>query len=545
MSSAGINPLGDDDNYSEYSTGRDNNEHAVPANAVEIPEDGSVGFSWRKLWAFSGPSLLVSLAYLDPGNIESDLQAGVAGEYSLLWVLFWATAAGYLLQTLASRLGVTTGIHLAEECRKQYSWPIRYTLWINMELAIIGSDIQEVIGSALAIRILSNGAIPLWAGALITGADTFTFLFLERYGLRKLEYLFAVLISVMVGTFGYIYSHSDPDQAAVVKGIAVPSLEHDTSVQAVALMGAVIMPHNLFLHSALVLSRKIDIKNPVKVKEANLYNGIELSIALLVSFIINLFVVAVFAAGDPDDDITLSSAGDYLRDTYGKAVLYIWAVGLLAAGQASTMTGCYAGQFVMQGFLRLNLPPWKRVLLTRTVAMVPTVLVAVFTDENLNGFDQWINVLQSLQLPFALFPLLHFTSSPGIMGRFVNPRWMNILSWLVALLIVAVNIYLIFDTFKTSLPHTVAVFLPLGAAMLAYFIFSLYLAVGPFLRFGTMNHIYGPLASKGLVGANLRSRLNQLNFQDLEGEANTDGFADDFAPLLQFDHEYEDEDNGL
>jgi natural resistance-associated macrophage protein len=163
-------------------------------------------------------------------------------------------------------------------------------------------------------------------------------------------------------------------------------------------------------------------------------------------------------------------------------------------------------------------------------------------DENLNGFDEWINVLQSLQLPFALFPLLHFTSSPGIMGRFVNPRWMNILSWLVAILVVSVNVFLIFNTFKTSLPHTVAVFLPLGIAMLGYSVFSLYLAVGPFLSFGTMNHIYGPMARKGLVGANLRSRLNQLNFQDLEGEANSDGFADDFAPLLHYEH---DSDEGL
>ncbi|EDQ84376.1 uncharacterized protein MONBRDRAFT_30285 [Monosiga brevicollis MX1] len=501
-------------------------EHGFTSAAIHIPSEGeSTRFSWRKLWAFSGPSLLVSLAYLDPGNIESDLQAGVAGRYSLLWVLLWATIAGYLLQTLASRLGVTTGRHLAEECRKQYSPPVRYALWIMMELAIIGSDCQEVIGSALAIRILSNGIIPLWGGALITGLDTFSFLFLEKYGLRKLEYLFAFLISIMVGTFGYIYGHLQPDSAAVLKGMAVPTLTNDTAVQAVGLLGAVIMPHNLMLHSALV-----------KVKEAHMYNAIELGFALFVSFLINLFVVGVFARGEADHDITLSSAGDFLHDTYGKAVLYIWALGLLAAGQASTMTGCYAGQFVMQGFLELKISPWKRVMLTRTVAMLPTILITVFTDENLNGFDEWINVLQSLQLPFALFPLIHFTSSSGIMGNFVSGRRLQLLSWAVALLVFVANCYLMFDTVSASMAHTWWAYMLLVPTAIVYFWFSGYLAFGPFLSIGSMQHIRSRDAIRGHAQSFSMGSRHRVKYRPL-GTTDSDASDDE---MLILDHNGDD-----
>ena len=267
---------------------------------INIPETDSSSFSLRKLWAFTGPGFLMSIAYLDPGNIESDLQSGTTAQYKLLWVLLWATFLGLMMQRLAARLGVVTGQHLAELCFHQYRKVPRVLLWIMIEIAIIGSDMQEVIGTAIAIYLLSNKTIPLWGGVLITIADTFTFLGLDKYGLRKLEAFFCVLIGVMAFSFGYEYVVVGPNQVEVVKGMLVPwcsNCGNKEVLQAVGVIGAVIMPHNLYLHSALVKSRNVDRSKHHLVKEANMYYFIESAIALFVSFLINVFVVAVFASG--------------------------------------------------------------------------------------------------------------------------------------------------------------------------------------------------------------------------------------------------------
>eukprot|EP00051_Salpingoeca_urceolata_P003123 m.55370 g.55370 ORF g.55370 m.55370 type:complete len:541 (+) comp12526_c0_seq2:167-1789(+) len=495
-----------DDNDDEFTRGRSSSMTFDPtwhmqAGSVEVPEDDpSAGFSFRKLWAFTGPGFLMSIAYLDPGNIESDLQTGARGGYKLMWVLFWATVGGLFFQLMAARLGVVTGKHLAEVCNEQFSTPIRIGTWLMMEIAIIGSDIQEVIGSAIAINILSQGKIPLYGGVLITGADTFTFLLLEQYGLRKLELFFGLLISIMAGTFGYMYANSSPNHVDMIKGIAIPILTRKTAKLAVGMIGAVIMPHNLYLHSALVLSRKVDVSSPPRVREANFYYAVEGAIALLTSLIINLFVVGVFAKSfsDRDDaeEIDLLNAGDYLKEQFGTVVLYIWAVGLLAAGQSSTMTGTYAGQFVMEGFLNLKVSPWKRVLITRSVAIVPTVLVAVFAHTVLDMMDEWLNVLQSLQLPFAILPVLHFTSSRAIMGQFVNSTVTKALSWLLALVIVAANVYLVVDQVQHITPTWYSI-LPLVLVMLFYCWFTFYLALAPVMRWGRMKHIHGPSHKRG------------------------------------------------
>ena len=267
---------------------------------IIVPDMEGDGFSFRKLWAFTGPGFLMSIAYLDPGNIESDLQSGATADYKLLWVLMWATILGLLMQRLAARLGVVTGQHLAEVCYRQYRKTPRILLWLMIEIAIIGSDMQEVIGTALAIYLLSNKTIPLWGGVLITIVDTFTFLGLDKYGLRKLELFFCILISVMAFSFGYEYVVVAPDQGEVIKGIVVPwcsNCGNKEVLQAVGVIGAVIMPHNLYLHSALVKSRDVDRNDKRRVKEANMYYFIESTVALFVSLIINVFVVAVFAAG--------------------------------------------------------------------------------------------------------------------------------------------------------------------------------------------------------------------------------------------------------
>lgn len=445
---------------------------------IPIPEVESTNFSFRKLWAFTGPGFLMSIAYLDPGNIESDLQSGTIAQYKLLWILLSATCLGLLMQRLAARLGVVTGLHLAEMCYRQYKKLPRLVLWIMIEIAIIGSDMQEVIGTAIAIFLLSNKHIPLWGGVLITIIDTFTFLFLDKYGLRKLEFFFGSLITVMAITFGYEYVIAAPPQLRVLEGMFVPwckDCDSSALLQAVGIVGAVIMPHNLYLHSALVKSRDIDRTKKVQVREANYYFFIEAAVALFVSFIINVFVVAVFASGlhhttnneliakceanypnlndtvfpanDEYVEADLYKGGIFLGCTFGVAAMYIWAIGILAAGQSSTMTGTYAGQFTMEGFLNLQWARWKRVLFTRTIAIVPTFCLAFFSQiEDLTGMNDILNAIMSLQLPFATIPTIAFTSNPEIMGEFVNGWGNKIVAILLSIVVILINTYFVSTT---------------------------------------------------------------------------------------------------
>uniref|UniRef100_A0A8C3QTF1 Solute carrier family 11 member 2 n=1 Tax=Cyanoderma ruficeps TaxID=181631 RepID=A0A8C3QTF1_9PASS len=473
---------------------------------IPIPEDETHScFSFRKLWAFTGPGFLMSIAYLDPGNIESDLQSGAVAGFKLLWVLMLATIIGLLLQRLAARLGVVTGLHLAEVCNRQYhkvgprggaGFP-RIILWLMVELAIIGSDMQEVIGSAIAINLLSVGKIPLWGGVLITIADTFVFLFLDKYGLRKLEAFFGLLITIMALTFGYEYITVKPNQTKLLQGLFIPYCKDCGTPQleqAVGIVGAVIMPHNMYLHSALVKSRQVNRADKREVREANKYFFIESCIALFVSFIINIFVVTVFAqaffqktnadvnmvcanssiphsALFPNNNETLEvdiyKGGVVLGCYFGPAALYIWAIGILAAGQSSTMTGTYSGQFVMEGFLNLRWSRFARVLLTRSIAVTPTLFVAIFQDvEHLTGMNDFLNVLMSLQLPFALIPVLTFTSLPSIM-------FWKVAGGLLILLICCINMYFVV-AYVMSL-HNLGLYI--GAAVLSviYLSFVAYL----------------------------------------------------------------------
>ncbi|CAN8207282.1 unnamed protein product [Coccothraustes coccothraustes] len=472
---------------------------------IPIPEDETHScFSFRKLWAFTGPGFLMSIAYLDPGNIESDLQSGAVAGFKLLWVLLLATIIGLLLQRLAARLGVVTGLHLAEVCHRQYHKVPRIILWLMVELAIIGSDMQEVIGSAIAINLLSAGRIPLWGGVLITIADTFVFLFLDKYGLRKLEAFFGLLITIMALTFGYEYITVKPSQEKLLQGLFIPYCRDCGTPQleqAVGIVGAVIMPHNMYLHSALVKSRQVNRADKREVREANKYFFIESCIALFVSFIINIFVVTVFAEAFfnktnadvhqvcansssphsslfPNDNSTLEvdiyKGGVVLGCYFGPAALYIWAIGILAAGQSSTMTGTYSGQFVMEGFLNLRWSRFARVLLTRSIAVTPTLFVAIFQDvEHLTGMNDFLNVLMSLQLPFALIPVLTFTSLPSVMHDFANGLFWRVAGGLLILLICCINMYFVV-AYVMDL-HSLALYI--GAALLSvvYLAFVAYL----------------------------------------------------------------------
>ncbi|XP_029043538.1 protein Malvolio isoform X1 [Osmia bicornis bicornis] len=476
---------------------------------VRIPDTDNSIFSFKKLWAFTGPGFLMSIAYLDPGNIESDLQSGVAAKYKLLWVLLSATILGLVMQRLSARLGVVTGLHLAEMCYRQYKKVPRMILWIMIEVAIIGSDMQEVIGTAIALSLLTNKAIPIWGGVLITVIDTFTFLLLDKYGLRKLEFFFGFLITIMAVTFGYEYIVSAPPQNEVISGMFVPWYKHYDSnmlLQAVGIVGAVIMPHNLYLHSALVKSRDIDRREYKKVKEANMYYFVEACIALLVSFIINVFVVAVFAHGlyqktnlevynlceannytmgmetfekaNTTISVDLNKGGIFLGCAFGAAAMYIWAVGIFAAGQSSTMTGTYAGQFAMEGFLNLQWARWKRVLFTRMIAIVPTFLVAFFSDiDNLTGMNDILNAIMTLQLPFATLPTIAFTSSAQIMGEFKNGITNKVVATALSAVVITINIYFVINTVREDLPHHWAVILAISIYSILYLLFCLYLVI--------------------------------------------------------------------
>lgn len=435
---------------------------------VDEPDDDytrTPPFSWRKLWLFTGPGFLMSIAFLDPGNLEGDLQAGAIAGYSLLWLLLWATAMGLMVQLLSARLGVATGRHLAELCRDEYPNWARLLLWIMAELALIGSDIQEVIGSAIAIKIISNGVLPLWAGVLITACDCFIFLFLENYGVRKLEALFAVLIATMAVSFAWMFGETKPNGKELLLGALVPKLSSKTIQQAVGVVGCIIMPHNVFLHSALVQSREVDPQKPGRVREALRYYSIESTAALAVSFMINLFVMTVFAKAfygtEQANNIGLGNAGQFLEEKFGGGlvpILYIWAIGLLAAGQSSTITGTYAGQFIMGGFLNLPLKKWLRALITRSCAIIPTLVVALAFDtseDSLDVLNEWLNVLQSVQIPFALIPLLCLVSKENLMGVFKIGPVLKTISWLVAALVIVINGYLLLQFFSDEVSGVV------------------------------------------------------------------------------------------
>ncbi|CAG2185832.1 DMT1 [Mytilus edulis] len=427
----------------------------ITPGQVKIPVTKDKSFSFKKLWAFTGPGFLMSIAYLDPGNIESDLQAGAIAKYKLIWVLMWSTVLGLILQLLAARLGCVTGMNLAQVCHLEYPMFPRITLWLMVEIAIVGSDIQEVIGSAIALNLLSNHKIPIWAGVLITGVDTFTFLFLESAGLRKLEAFFGALITTMAVTFLYIYVKIMPNQGDILIGMWFPWCENcdkDSIVQLVGIVGAVIMPHNIYLHSALVLTRNIDRTNKHEVAEAIKYNSIESAIALFVSFIINLFVLAVFAA---------AFSGPTFRE---EASLH---------NAASTL---YLYIFSM-GFMNIRWSKWKRVLLTRSIAMVPTIIVALIATNDLDAMNNWLNVLQSVQLPFALLPVLHFTSSETIMREFKNGRVMKITVWGLAILVMGINFYLVIISVGSGNQWWIYVIAVI--VIFVYLAYVAYIAIGP------------------------------------------------------------------
>ncbi|XP_009359447.2 metal transporter Nramp5-like [Pyrus x bretschneideri] len=438
------------------------------------PKDEPQKPGWRKFLAHVGPGFLVSLAYLDPGNLETDLQAGANHRYELLWVILIGLIFALIIQSLAANLGVTTGKHLSELCKAEYPPFVKYCLWLLAELAVIAADIPEVVGTAFALNILFN--IPVWTGVLLTGFSTLLLLGLQKYGVRKLEMLIAVLVFVMAACFFGEMSYVKPPASGVLEGMFIPKLKGQGATgDAIALLGALIMPHNLFLHSALVLSRKIP-KSVRGINDACRYFLIESGFALFVAFLINVAIISVSGTvchqsnlsdkyNDICSNLTLNSASFLLQNVLGRSSKILYAIALLASGQSSTITGTYAGQFVMQGFLDIKMKKWARNLMTRCIAITPSLIVSIIGGSS--GAGRLIiiaSMILSFELPFALIPLLKFSGSATKMGPHKNSIYIIVISWILGMGIIGINIYYLSTGFvgwiiHSSLPKVATVFI--------------------------------------------------------------------------------------
>jgi manganese transport protein len=402
---------------------------------------------WARLLAFVGPAYLVSVGYMDPGNWATDLQGGSKFGYRLLWVILVSNLMAMLLQTLCVRLGLATGKDLAQACRDYYKKPAVIALWILCEIAIIACDLAEVIGSAVALQLLFG--IPLVLGVLITGADVLALLALMRFGLRKIEAVVVTLVGTVAGCFALEMFLSRPSAAGILHGLFTPApLTGEALYIALGILGATVMPHNLYLHSSLVQTRAHD-RSPAGIRQAIGYNTLDTIVALSAAFFVNAAILVLAAAVfQPHGMIVeeFKDAPELIRPLLGGAAATAFSIALLASGQSSTITGTLAGQIVMEGFLRIRVPPWIRRLLTRGLAIIPAMLI--ITAHGGQGTVDLVvlsQVVLSLQLPFAIFPLLAFTSDRRRMGEFVNPTWMKAVGYTVGITIAALNAYLLWQ----------------------------------------------------------------------------------------------------
>ena len=404
-----------------------------------------------RLWRFIGPASLISVGYMDPGNWATDLEGGARFGYQLLWVLLASNLIAMLLQTLAARLGIVGGRDLAQACRDRYSTPVARALWVLCEIAIIACDLAEVLGGALALNLLFS--IPLAWGALITGLDVMLVLMLQHHGIRKLESVVAALVLTIGCCMALMVLLSGPSWAEVASGL-VPHLDGANLYVAIAIVGATVMPHNLYLHSSLVSTRRIDVGLAAK-REALRYNLIDTVLSLNIAFLINAAILVVSAATffTRQIEVTeLRQAHDLLSPLLGSAAASIaFAIALLASGQSSSVTGTLAGQIVMEGFMRFRISPLKRRLLTRSIAIVPAVAVlAVMGDSGMLRLLLLSQVVLCLQLPFAIVPLIRFTNDPETMGVFATAPGFRGVVQVVAAVITGLNGWLIWKTFEST-----------------------------------------------------------------------------------------------
>jgi manganese transport protein len=399
---------------------------------------------WRRVFAFAGPAYLVSVGYMDPGNWATDLEGGARFGYRLLWVLVLSNAMAILLQTLSARLGIVAGRDLAQACREQYPKPIAWMLWVLCEIAIAACDLAEVLGAAIGLNLLFG--LPLMWGVVLTAADTLLILWLNRYGIRVLETIILGFVTVIGACFLLQVWLAKPEWGGVASGL-VPWVDGNSLYVAIAMLGATVMPHNLYLHSSLVQTRRIGASNADKSRACR-YNLVDSVIALNAALLVNGAILIVAAATFYRNGIVVTEiqqAHQMLTPLLGTTLASVaFALALLCAGQSATITGTMAGQIVMEGFLNFRMRPWLRRLITRLVAVVPAVITIHYAGEAAT-YQLLIlsQVVLSLQLPFAVIPLIQFTSDRRRMGDFVNPPWVRTLAWSVAGVILALNSWLV------------------------------------------------------------------------------------------------------
>lgn len=418
--------------------------------SIVVPLDAA---PWRKFFAFAGPGFLVAVGYMDPGNWATDLAGGARFGYALLWVIMMSNLMAILLQHLCIKLGVVTGRDLAQACRDHYPRPMAWFLWLLAELAIAATDLAEVVGSAIGLQLLFG--IPLIWGCLITVLDVLIVLYLQNRGFRYLEALVLALVATVGVCFVAQLLFSRPDMAGVLGGFVPSSGVFRDQAQlyiAIGIIGATVMPHNLYLHSSIVQTRKIE-RSDRGLAEAVRYATLDSTLALMCALFINAAILIVAAATFHErgmgDVAEIQEAHRLLSPVLGVGVAStLFAIALLAAGQNSTLTGTLAGQIVMEGFINFRMRPWVRRLVTRLVAIIPAVVViGIYGEERTTDLLVASQVVLSMQLGFAVWPLLRFTGSRAKMGRFVNPTWIKVLGYTAAIIIIGLNVKLLFDTF--------------------------------------------------------------------------------------------------
>ena len=436
--------------------------------SLAVPATGS----WlRRFLAFAGPGYLVSVGYMDPGNWGTDLAGGSKYGYALLWVIFVSNLMAQFLQVLCARLGLVTGKDLAMACRDYYKKPAAVALWLLCEIAIIACDLAEVVGSAVALNLLFG--LPLTLGVLITGLDVLLLLGLMKFGFRKIEAIVMTLVATVFACFLYEMILAKPDWAAAGKGMIVPSLpDAGALLISLGILGATVMPHNLYLHSSIVQTRKSG-DSPDEVRQAVRFNTVDTIIALSLAFFVNAAILILAAAVFGKAGIVveeLQQGHQLLKGVLGGAAATAFAVALLASGQSSTITGTLAGQIVMEGFLKIRIAPWKRRLITRGLAIIPAIIVI-----QASGGKDTVNLLVisqvvlSMQLPFAIYPLMMVTSDRKRMGDYTNSLPTQVVGYIICTLIAALNIYLLFTVIG---PLWLALLAVIAAAFAAYVSFG-------------------------------------------------------------------------
>jgi manganese transport protein len=467
-------------------------------SSVPIPPQSR----WRRFLAFSGPAFLVSVGYMDPGNWGTDLEAGSKFGYTLLWVLLLSNLMAILLQTLSARLGIVTGRDLAQACRDNYPRSTVVALWILCEIAIAACDLAEVIGTVIALKLLFG--LPYLWGLLVAAGDTFLLLALQRRGVRLLELVTLTLVAIIAGSFIIEIGFARPDWAEVVRGLVPgfatknPGFFRESLYVAIGMLGATVMPHNLYLHSALVQTRAFH-QTPAGKRLACKYNLIDSALALNGAFFVNaailiLAVSAFFVRGKEFE--TLQEAHTLLDNSWGVLASGLFAVALLASGQSSTLTGTLAGQVVMEGFVHLRIRPWVRRLVTRLLAITPALLVIALTgnesfvgllgtqsvDRHLVDLLILSQVVLCFQLPFAIIPLVQSTCDPKRMGPFANRGWLKVLAWGCAVFVVLLNavfICLQMDEWANGADNPIWVYATIGPLAVALAAFLAWVAFYP------------------------------------------------------------------